>query len=210
MEVWWHALAFVTHERAKMSHKPGRYVTQAGPKCHTRAKMSHSHVIIMHHSPQPPCWVHHRWSDRPPLKCGPYQCSALTSEKNKNIDIRVQNRISKHCVILIPCYLFAGVILKTDRGVFHALHLVNQRWPSYNNRNPALGVLWSWHRVASPPIEIPIQIWKKKFADKLHKSYKKHPQRCQPLRWKYRLPPNKIQILPSKNRTKFRCSRFWL
>ena len=29
---------------------------------------------------------------------------------------------------------------------------------SYNNRNPALGVLWSWHRVASPPIEIPIQI----------------------------------------------------
>ena len=45
---------------------------------------------------------------------------------------------------------------------------------SYNNRNPALGVLWSWHRVASPSIEIPIQIWKKKFADKLHKSYKKH------------------------------------
>ena len=29
---------------------------------------------------------------------------------------------------------------------------------SYNNRNPALGVLWSWHRVASPSIEIPIQI----------------------------------------------------
>ena len=29
-----------------MSHKPGRNVTQAGPKCHTRAKMSHSHVII--------------------------------------------------------------------------------------------------------------------------------------------------------------------
>ena len=47
MGVWWHALAFVTHERAKMSHKPGRNVTQAGPKCHTRAKMSHSHVIIM-------------------------------------------------------------------------------------------------------------------------------------------------------------------
>ena len=46
MGVWWHALAFVTHERAKMSHKPGRNVTQAGPKCHTRAKMSHSHVII--------------------------------------------------------------------------------------------------------------------------------------------------------------------
>ena len=44
--VWWHALAFVTHKRAKMSHKPGRNVTQAGPKCHTRAKMSHSHVII--------------------------------------------------------------------------------------------------------------------------------------------------------------------
>ena len=47
MGVWWHALAFVTHERAKMSHKPGRNVTQAGPKCHTRAKMSHSHVIII-------------------------------------------------------------------------------------------------------------------------------------------------------------------
>ena len=46
MGVWWHALAFVTHERAKMSHKPGRNVTQASPKCHTRAKMSHSHVII--------------------------------------------------------------------------------------------------------------------------------------------------------------------
>ena len=46
MGLWWHALAFVTHERAKMSHKPGRNVTQAGPKCHTRAKMSHSHVII--------------------------------------------------------------------------------------------------------------------------------------------------------------------
>ena len=46
MGVWWHALAFVTHERAKMSHKPVRNVTQAGPKCHTRAKMSHSHVII--------------------------------------------------------------------------------------------------------------------------------------------------------------------
>ena len=29
-----------------MSHKPGRNVTQAGPKCHTRAKMSHSHVIM--------------------------------------------------------------------------------------------------------------------------------------------------------------------
>ena len=27
---------------------------------------------------------------------------------------------------------------------------------SYNNRNPALGILWSWHRVASPSIEIPI------------------------------------------------------
>ena len=48
MGVWWHALAFVTHERAKMSHKPGRNVTQAGPKCHTRTKMSHSHVIILH------------------------------------------------------------------------------------------------------------------------------------------------------------------
>ena len=46
MAVLWHALAFVTHERAKMSHKPGRNLTQAGPKCHTRAKMSHSHVII--------------------------------------------------------------------------------------------------------------------------------------------------------------------
>ena len=42
MGVWWHALAFVTHERAKMSHKPGRNVTQAGPKCHTRAKISQS------------------------------------------------------------------------------------------------------------------------------------------------------------------------
>ena len=31
-----------------MSHKPVRNVTQAGPKCHTRAKMSHSHVIIMY------------------------------------------------------------------------------------------------------------------------------------------------------------------
>ena len=51
---------------------------------------------------------------------------------------------------------------------------------SYNNRNPALGVLWSWHRVASPPIEIPIQIWKKKFADKLYKSYKKHPWQTSP------------------------------
>ena len=60
------------------------------------------------------------------------------------------------------------------------------RWAScgpgtgYNNRNPALGVLWSWHRVASPPIEIPIQIWKKKFAGKLHKSYKKHPWQTSP------------------------------
>ena len=45
---------------------------------------------------------------------------------------------------------------------------------SYNNRNPALGVLWSWHRVASPSIEIPIQIWKKKvcwqIAQKLQKT----------------------------------------
>ena len=48
MGVWWHALAFVTHERAKTSHKPGRNVTQAGPKCHTRDKMSQSHVIISH------------------------------------------------------------------------------------------------------------------------------------------------------------------
>ena len=64
MGVWWHALAFVTHERAKMSHKPVRNVTQAGPKCHTRAKMSHSHVIIYnetwkicsHHDWQP-CWI---------------------------------------------------------------------------------------------------------------------------------------------------------
>ena len=46
MGVWWHALALVTHERAKMSHKQGRNVTQAGPKCHTRAKMSHGHVIM--------------------------------------------------------------------------------------------------------------------------------------------------------------------
>ena len=28
----------------------------------------------------------------------------------------------------------------------------------YNNRNPALGVLWFWHRVASPSIDITIQI----------------------------------------------------
>ena len=48
MGIWWHALTFVTHERAKMSHKPVRNVTQAGPKCHTRAKMSHSHVISCH------------------------------------------------------------------------------------------------------------------------------------------------------------------
>ena len=34
--------------RAEMSHKPGRNVTQAGPKCHTRAKMSHSHVIMLY------------------------------------------------------------------------------------------------------------------------------------------------------------------
>ena len=53
-------------------------------------------------------------------------------------------------------------------------------FPSYNNRNPALGVLWSWHRVASPPIEIPVQIWKKKFADKLLKRYKKHPWQTSP------------------------------
>ena len=33
-----------------MSQKPGRNVTQAGPKCHTRAKMSHSHVIIRSHN----------------------------------------------------------------------------------------------------------------------------------------------------------------
>ena len=37
---------------------------------------------------------------------------------------------------------------------------------------------WRWSDSAtqggvSPSIEIPIQIWKKKFADKLHKSYKK-------------------------------------
>ena len=29
---------------------------------------------------------------------------------------------------------------------------------SYNNRNPALGILWSWHRVASPSIETDLQI----------------------------------------------------
>ena len=34
-----------------MSHKPGRNVTQAGPKCHTRAKMSHSHVIMADQAP---------------------------------------------------------------------------------------------------------------------------------------------------------------
>ena len=32
-----------------MSHKPVRNVTQAGPKCHTRAKISHSHVIMLHY-----------------------------------------------------------------------------------------------------------------------------------------------------------------
>ena len=56
---------------------------------------------------------------------------------------------------------------------------------SYNNRNPVLGVLWSWHRVPSPSIEIPIQIWKKKFADKLHKSYKKHPCQTSPTAFRH-------------------------
>ena len=73
-------------------------------------------------------------------------------------------------------------IAKTDSPCAHALHprKLIVRVYSYNNGNPALGVLWSWHRVASPPIEIPIQIWKKKFADKLHKSYKKHPWQTSP------------------------------
>ena len=43
-----------------------------------------------------------------------------------------------------------------------------------------LGVLWASRRVASPSIEIPIHFWKKKFADKLHKSYKKHPWQTSP------------------------------
>ena len=45
---------------------------------------------------------------------------------------------------------------------------------SYNNGNPALGVRWSWHRVESPSIEIPIQIWKNnvrwQIAPKLQKN----------------------------------------
>ena len=49
---------------------------------------------------------------------------------------------------------------------------------SYNNCNP--GVLWASRRVASPSIEIPIHFRKKKFADKLHKSYKKHPWQTSP------------------------------
>ena len=61
MGVWWHALSFVTHERAKMSHKPGRNVTQAGPKCHTRAKMSHSHVIIQDINQVIYCDSQHDW-----------------------------------------------------------------------------------------------------------------------------------------------------
>ena len=43
-----------------------------------------------------------------------------------------------------------------------------------------LGVLWASRRVASPSIEIPIHFWKKKFADKLHKSYKKHSWQTSP------------------------------
>ena len=43
-----------------------------------------------------------------------------------------------------------------------------------------LGVLWASRRVASPSIEIPIHFWKKKFAEKLHKSYKKHPWQTSP------------------------------
>ena len=43
-----------------------------------------------------------------------------------------------------------------------------------------LGVLWASRRVASPSIEIPIHFLKKKFPDKLHKSYKKHPWQTSP------------------------------
>ena len=55
-------------------------------------------------------------------------------------------------------------------GSFACAHLAAQHFTirfdvflpsSYNNHNTALGVLWSWHRVASPSIEIPTQIWKK-------------------------------------------------
>ena len=51
-----------------------------------------------------------------------------------------------------------GIILRstvrTSDISWFSLPLLLQN--SYNNRNPALGVLWSWHRVASPSIEIPI------------------------------------------------------
>ena len=60
--IWWYAIAFVTHERAKMSYKPGRNVTQAGPKCHTRAKMSHSHVIMPDKAPAPHCTTPARYA----------------------------------------------------------------------------------------------------------------------------------------------------
>ena len=51
----------------------------------------------------------------------------------------------------------------------------------YDNRNPTLGVLWSWHRVASLSIEITIQIWKKNVRWQItQKLQKKHPYQTSP------------------------------
>ena len=93
MGVWWHALAFVTHERAKMSHKPGRNVTQAGPKCHTRAKMSHSHVII---------------NDILSNHCDPTHCSNLADTVlyflNLQFDLQYIPR-NMHTVFALLCFV---------------------------------------------------------------------------------------------------------
>ena len=96
----------------------------------------------------------------------------------KNIKITFKLRPSIHNRSPITCCLASSEGPKGQPACYWATTIASPT--SYNNRNPALGVLWSWHRVASPPIEIPIQIWKKKFADKLHKSYKKHPWQTSP------------------------------
>ena len=71
---------------------------------------------------------------------------------------------------------FGGRILEFFRSLFFTL-IAFLYWVSplpLVTIIATLGVLWASRRVASPSIEIPIHFfWKKKFADKLHKSYKK-------------------------------------
>ena len=78
-----------------MSHKPVRNVTQAGPKCHTRAKMSHSHVIINFNSLMRP---DSSLTSQTPIQqqtvFPPQTVSAIKIQVNKNKFTLVANLVS--------------------------------------------------------------------------------------------------------------------